>query len=358
MTSSGKGSRKKPVQFREYQRLFNAFRTAGRLSNNHPGRTALDLFDRCLKEVINEVEAGGTLESLGRDRSERIAAIHAMAYDRFHRRAQLRGKPLLFYTYVDFEIPGCKPESLRVAAAPLDFKTEGLYNDVDGLCEFKPDAIAPVTTRLTGMVQDFVRQDSQLMCFPELCLPESKIDDIVKEVCNSKVLAVIGTYHSLRERSNVAVVVTPNGKVYRQHKANRSRLENIEPAPYAPIFVFRSRDFNLISLTCLDVEHPSLQYDLLELRHEGKAIDIILNPSMTPRPDRARSKLTELAHKVCAMAVFVNNHRSGGSFVFDMTAKSYSADFNTPQVFELPIAKLREFRGTLDGKHFVAPDGG
>jgi predicted amidohydrolase len=167
------------------------------------------------------------------------------------------------------------------------------------------------------------------------------------------VFALIGTYHCLKDKSNVAIIITPDGKKFEQLKAMKSRREAITPRNPSQLHIFRSSSGTILSLICLDIEHPSLLNDLRKLHLQGEGVDVILNPSLTNAPGRARSHISTFANKLSVAAVFVNNHPKGKSFVFDGTGNSLNRFYSESATVDLNISQLQELRGTKPD--FAAP---
>jgi predicted amidohydrolase len=232
--------------------------------------------------------------------------------------------------------------SVAAAYVQTDFFSLDYYERTNAIYSLRPIVEDQVATFFTEKIKELASKGVNVICFPELTCPRSKIEDLKRVVNETGIYVIVGSYHDPVQKKNIAILLA-GGEVFEQEKFMKSELEDIEPKNHAIVHIYDSSIGKFAIMICYDIEHPELTNILRrEIRTKG-GLDFIFNPSCHPSPERSKSVADALFRAAGVAVIFANNHIKGGSFINDGTVETAkNLDKNDRRSIDLQV--LRDVR--------------
>lgn len=257
-------------------------------------------------------------------------AIEKCFFEKIDEKYSQSKMPKIYITNVHLSTPEVKPkEKVVVGIAEIKLNFEEFFQktevDFGQLYELKVKKVDEMIDKYVNAIEILEKdQKLDIVCFPELmCPPVNKLAPIFELAKKYDLYIIAGSYHNIGELSNEAVIISPDGTPHFQKKFLKSDDEGIKPTSWGYLKVFDSKIGRFVVPICLDLEHEELAPLLTRMRNRCNGVDFIFNPSFHKAPERAKSRLINLSEDIMAVGVFVNGHRKGGSFIFDLSKEFF-----------------------------------
>ncbi|UJR82233.1 alpha/beta fold hydrolase [Sandaracinus amylolyticus] len=250
--------------------------------------------------------------------------------------------------------------TFRVALAQIGEPADMPQPSASGLYRLAPERVDAVRAKVASYVASAAERGARIVVFPEMSvdLGHDALAAEVNELARlHRVMIVSGGHHDEATRTNVCVVIGPEGELWRQRKHVPAAMrvagavveEPIE-IPLQPLFVVASTGIGRIAIAvCRDF----LDLDLrVALKNTEPPIDLLINPAFTMVTSDFETAHAEARRALYACTLFCNFAAFGGSL-------ATSPDKGAPriviprgeerlEVLEVPLFEMRAERRAWD----------
>ena len=218
----------------------------------------------------------------------------------------------------------------RVGIAQIGLSKSGdiineLYEEKPkGLLTLKEEKVGQIETKAKEMIERAHQASVNILLFPEMAL-DLKYTQILEDISNLakkyEMYIIPGSYHNIKTKSNVCLVIGPEGILWQQEKhipaiisLEKGRFkEGIKTAilPYKTIVC--NTEYGRIAIaTCRDFLDMDLR---VELKNFEPPVDIILNPAFTPVTADFKAVHFDARRSIYAYTFFANIADYGNSLI-------------------------------------------
>jgi predicted amidohydrolase len=203
----------------------------------------------------------------------------------------------------------------------------------------KEQAITDIREKLLGVLEKIKLEDRvDFVCFPELFFINcNEFCETLSQFVKQKDCFVVGgSFHDEKDQSNVAVIFSPKGELFRQNKIFAAAQEGIKEKPIEYLNIISFPDGHFCVLICLDSEREAVRAILKETLSGDNCPEIVFIPSHTEHPSRALGLLANnLMLMISSAIVFSNTNQKGKSAILFPRVTLKKKGF---KMFELPAS--------------------
>lgn len=283
--------------------------------------------------------------------------------ERPRERPTRREPPVTRHRLVHYRV-SAEPErpSCRIALAQIGEPADVPIAAPGGLYRLPDARVEPVADKLRAFVERAAEGGAEMIVFPEMsvdlnhALLEERAYELARE---HRMLLVLGGYHDEVTRTNVCVVLGPEGLLWRQRKHIPAFLragsdwiaEPIETPP-SPLYVVGATPLGRIAIAiCRDFLDLELR---VALKNSVPPVDILLNPAFSPVTADFQAAHFEARRALYACTVFCNFATFGDSRI-ESPEKS-ARTIRVPrgeervEIVDVPLFAMRAERSAWDAR--------
>jgi predicted amidohydrolase len=219
----------------------------------------------------------------------------------------------------------------RVAVAQIGISQSGdivneFYTEKSGgLLILKEELVETVRIKVQEMIDIAHDNEVDILLFPEMSIDlnyEQLLDEIIEKAKNYNMYIIPGSYHDLKTRKNISVVIGPNGELFQQekhipaiiHYQGRRFKEGIETGRSQRKTILCNTEYGTFAVViCRDFLDMDLR---VELKNSEPPVDLIFNPAFTPVTADFRAAHYDARRSIFAYCFFANIAEIGDSFIF------------------------------------------
>ena len=174
-------------------------------------------------------------------------------------------------------------------------------------------------------VEAAAAKEIELLIFPELTVDLSCpqiFEDIISLAKTYKMFLIPGSYHDIKTKQNLSIVVSPRGILWEQikhipaviHFKGTRHTEGIvgHAAPHKTI-ICRTEFGRIAIVICRDFLDMDLR---VTLKNAEPPVDLIINPAFTPVTADFKSAHFDARRSIYAYCFFANVAEFGDSFIY------------------------------------------
>jgi len=206
-----------------------------------------------------------------------------------------------------------------------DIMNEFYEEKPKGLLTLREDKINQIETKAKEMIERAHQASVDILLFPEMAidLKYTQFLEVISNLAKIYGMYIIpGSYHNIETKSNVCLVIGPEGILWQQKKhlpaiisLDKGRFkEGIETAilPYKTIVC--NTEYGRVAIAiCRDFLDMDLR---VELKNFEPPVDIILNPAFTPVTVDFRAVHFDARRSIYAYTFFANIADYGNSLIY------------------------------------------
>ena len=206
-----------------------------------------------------------------------------------------------------------------------DIMNEFYEEKPKGLLTLKEEKVNDVESKVKEMIERAHQVSVNILLFPEMTV-DLKYKQFLEEISNLAktygMYIIPGSYHNIETKSNVCLVISPEGILWQQEKhipaiisLERGRFkEGIKTAilPHKTI-VCNTEYGRIVIATCRDFLDMDLR---VELKNFEPPVDIILNPALTPVTADFKAVHFDARRSIYAYTFFANVADYGNSLIY------------------------------------------
>jgi len=206
-----------------------------------------------------------------------------------------------------------------------------------GLLTLKEEKVNLIDSKIKEMIEKAHQAGINILLFPEMTVDlkyKQFIDDISNLAKKYEMYIIPGSYHNIEAKSNVSLVVSPDGILWQQEKhipaiisLERGKFtEGIETTTLPRKTIVTNTEYGRIAIaTCRDFLDMDLR---VELKNFEPPIDIILNPAFTPVTADFKAVHFDARRSIYAYTFFANVADYGDSLIY--TPEKERVERNVP----------------------------
>ena len=211
----------------------------------------------------------------------------------------------------------------RIGMAQFAVPQDALEETGRGLFSLRSERVEGVRIRVRDLVERAGENGVNVLVFPEMAIDLNHAEllhDLLDLAQTHGMIIVPGSYHDLDTRRNVCRVLGPTGILWEQEKhipavmrfGKHTVEEGIVPHPARRVTVCDTSFGRMAVVICRDF----LDLDLrVELKNFNPAVDIVLNPAMTPVTADFEAAHFEARRSIYAYCFFCNVAEFGNSAI-------------------------------------------
>ena len=251
----------------------------------------------------------------------------------------------------------------RIGIAQIGLSDTGdIINDMyvvkpDGLVVIRDDKIDVIRDNVKKMIETAYQKGINILLFPEMTIDlnyKQMLDDISNLAKKYEMYVIPGSYHDLKSKRNLSIVIGPREIIWEQEKhipsiihVNGHRIKErimISSLPRKTI-VCNTEYGRIVIAICRDFLDMDLR---VEFKNFEPPIDILLNPAFTPVTADFEAAHFDARRSIFAYCFFANVAEFGNSLIF--TPEKERIERKIPQgkedlIFkDVDIFKLRSER--------------
>ncbi|MFW9897319.1 MAG: hypothetical protein ACFFD7_16060, partial [Candidatus Thorarchaeota archaeon] len=206
-----------------------------------------------------------------------------------------------------------------------DIMTEFFEEKPKGLLTIKQNIIEDIESNVCEMIEKAHANHIDILLFPEMTI-DLKYKYILEKITTlakkNQMYIIPGSYHIIESKSNVSLVIGPEGIVWEQEKhipaiislGNQRFKEGIDTYTVPHKTIVCNTEFGRIAIvTCRDFLDMDLR---VELKNFEPPIDIILNPAFTPVTADFKAVHFDARRSIYAYTFFANVAEYGNSLIY------------------------------------------
>ena len=206
-----------------------------------------------------------------------------------------------------------------------------------GLLTLKEEKVNLIDSKIKEMIEKAHQAGINILLFPEMTVDlkyKQFIDDISNLAKKYEMYIIPGSYHNIEAKSNVSLVVSPDGILWQQEKHIPAIIslekgkftEGIETTTLPRKTIVTNTEYGRIAIaTCRDFLDMDLR---VELKNFEPPIDIILNPAFTPVTADFKAVHFDARRSIYAYTFFANVADYGDSLIY--TPEKERVERNVP----------------------------
>jgi pimeloyl-ACP methyl ester carboxylesterase/predicted amidohydrolase len=254
------------------------------------------------------------------------------------------------------ERPAC-----RIALAQIGEQADLPVPGPSGAYRLPDERVEHVARKLSAFVARAADARADLVVFPEMSidLNHEQLARRAQELAHDHhVILVLGGYHDETTRTNMCVVLGPDGVLWQQRKHIPALLrsrggwveEPIEMTP-SPIYVVGGTQIGRIAVAiCRDFLDLEVR---VALKNSEPPVDVVINPAFTPVTVDFQAAHFEARRALYACTVFCNFAVFGGSSIETPEKSSrieLTAGEERLEVADIPLFAIRAERSAWDAQ--------
>ncbi len=251
----------------------------------------------------------------------------------------------------------------RVGIAQIGISNSGdimneFYDEKSkGLLTLKKELINQIELKVKEMIEKAHQASVDILLFPEMTV-DLKYNQFLEVILNLtkkyEMYIIPGSYHNIRTKSNISLVIGPEGILWQQEKhipaiisLGRGRFkEGIDTSTLPHKTLVCNTVYGRIAIaTCRDFLDMDLR---VELKNFEPPVDIILNPAFTPVTADFKAVHFDARRSIYAYCFFANVAEFGESLIYtpekDRTERIIPAKEEGLIYKDVDIFKLRSER--------------
>lgn len=274
-----------------------------------------------------------------------------------------REPPVTRHRLVHYRV-SAEPErpSCRIALAQIGEPADAPVAGPSGLYRLRDARVEPVADKLRAFVERAAAGGAEMLVFPEMSvdLNHPRLEEQAYELAREhRILLVLGGYHDEITRTNVCVVLGPDGLLWKQRKHIPAFLragsdwiaEPIETPP-TPLYVVGATPLGRVAIAiCRDFLDLELR---VALKNSEPPVDIVLNPAFSPVTADFRAAHFEARRALYACTVFCNFAAFGDSRIEspDKGARTIRVPRGEErlELVDVPLFAMRAERSAWDAR--------
>ncbi|MFX1522564.1 MAG: carbon-nitrogen hydrolase family protein [Promethearchaeota archaeon] len=206
-----------------------------------------------------------------------------------------------------------------------DIMTEFFEEKPKGLLTIKQNIIEDIESNVYKMIEKAHVNHIDILLFPEMTI-DLKYKYILEKITTlakkNQMYIIPGSYHIIESKSNVSLVIGPEGIIWEQEKhipaiislGNQRFKEGIDTYTLPHKTIVCNTEFGRIAIaTCRDFLDMDLR---VELKNFEPPIDIILNPAFTPVTADFKAVHFDARRSIYAYTFFANVAEYGNSLIY------------------------------------------
>ncbi|AKF05140.1 alpha/beta fold hydrolase [Sandaracinus amylolyticus] len=255
---------------------------------------------------------------------------------------------------------GPEESAFRVALAQIGEPADMPQPGASGLYRLAPERVDAVRAKLASYVARAAERGARIVVFPEMSvdLGHDAIAAEVHELARAHGVTIVsGGHHDEATRTNVCVVIGPEGELWRQRKhvpaimrMGGAVVEEPIDIPLQPLFVVASTRIGRVAIAvCRDF----LDLDLrVALKNTEPPLDLLINPAFTAVTSDFETAHAEARRALYACTLFCNFAAFGGSLA--TSPDKSAARVVIPrgeerlEVLDVPLFEMRAERRAWD----------
>lgn len=274
---------------------------------------------------------------------------------------ETRRPPPPGYRLVHYRVDAA-PErtSCRIALAQIGEDADLPVPGPSGLYRLPEARVEHVAIKLETFVARAAEGAAELVVFPEMSvdLNHERLARRARELARDhRIMIVLGGYHDETARTNVCVVLGPDGMLWQQRKHIPALLrsgggwveEPIETAASPTCVVGATRIGRIAIATCRDFLDLELR---VALKNSEPPVDLVINPAFSPVTADFRAAHFEARRALYACTVFCNFATFGGSCIESPEKAARHVDVPAGEerleIADVPVFAIRAEREAWD----------
>jgi len=218
-----------------------------------------------------------------------------------------------------------------------DIMNEFYEEKPKGLLTLKEEKVNDVESKVKEMIEKAHQESIDILLFPEMTV-DLKYKQFLEDISNLakiyEMYIIPGSYHNIEARSNVSLVIGPEGILWQQEKhipaiisLERGRFkEGIDTTTLPHKTIVCNTEYGRIAIaTCRDFLDMDLR---VELKNFEPPVDIILNPAFTPVTADFKAVHFDARRSIYAYTFFANIADYGNSLIY--TPEKERVERNVP----------------------------
>jgi len=194
-----------------------------------------------------------------------------------------------------------------------------------GLLTLKEEKVNDIELKVNEMIEKAHQAGINILLFPEMTVDlkyKQFLEDILNLAKKYEMYVIPGSYHNIETKSNVSLVIGPDGILWQQEKhipaiisLERGRFkEGIETTTLPRKTIVCNTEYGRIVIaTCRDFLDMDLR---VELKNFEPPVDIILNPALTPVTADFKAVHFDARRSIYAYTFFANVADYGDSLIY------------------------------------------
>jgi len=245
------------------------------------------------------------------------------------------GKPEKKYelVYLDLlkDIHDVEKEKSIIGVAQIGLSKSGdivkeYYEEpTPGLIRLREGMVDAVRVRIKNMVQAASAKHIEVLIFPELAIDLTYgqiLEDITSLAKTHGMFLIPGSYHDHKTRSNLSLIVSPEGIQWEQTKhipatihfgGSRKTEGIVRSSPPLKTIIGCTKFGRIAVVICRDFLDMDLR---VALKNAEPPVDIIINLAFTPVTDDFRAAHFDARRSIYAYCFFANVAEFGMSFIY------------------------------------------
>ncbi|MFX1317423.1 MAG: nitrilase-related carbon-nitrogen hydrolase, partial [Promethearchaeota archaeon] len=206
-----------------------------------------------------------------------------------------------------------------------DIITEFYEEKSSGLLGLKRDKVNTVRNKVKDMVDDASKHNINVLIFPEMTIDlnyREFIEEVSNLAKNYNMYIIPGSYHDQETKSNICLVIGPEGILWQQEKhipaiihfEEKKIKEAIENTSKPRKILVCNTEYGRIAIViCRDFLDMDLR---VELKNFEPPVDIIINPAFTPVTADFKAAHFDARRSIYAYCFFANVADFGDSLIY------------------------------------------
>ncbi|MFW9952088.1 MAG: nitrilase-related carbon-nitrogen hydrolase, partial [Candidatus Thorarchaeota archaeon] len=206
-----------------------------------------------------------------------------------------------------------------------DIMNEFYEEKPKGLLTLKKEKVTDIELRMIKMIDRANEESINILLFPEMTV-DLKYKQFLEELLNLAktygMYIIPGSYHNIEKKSNICVVIGPQGILWEQEKhipaiislESGTFKEGIDTINLPRKTIVCNTEYGRIAIaTCRDFLDMDLR---VELKNFEPPVDIILNPAFTPVTVDFKAVHFDARRSIYAYTFFANVADYGNSIIY------------------------------------------
>ena len=283
----------------------------------------------------------------------------------------------IVYRDILTKFPRIPKSTCRAALAQIGVSKSGdvvheFYEEkAPNLFGLREDKVELVQSNVKSMIEIAHAKSVNILLFPELTvdLNHSRLlDDVVRLAKAYEMYIVPGSYHDVRSKRNVSLVVGPDGILWRQekhipaiiHYEGQMLNEGIDVGQLPRKTFVCNTEFGRIAIAiCRDFLDMDLR---VALKNVEPPVDIVLNPAFTPVTVDFKAVHFDARRSIYAYCFFANVAEFGNSLIYTpekeriertIPPKEESIIYKDIDIIQLRLERERWEKLKQKGKGFI-----